>query len=268
LIAQNAPPTPHCLAIANQKGGVGKTTTAVNLATALAAAGQQVVLVDFDPQGNASTAMGLGRDDRMPGAYELLTDSATAHTAARDTMVPGLRIIPTGQALAGAEIELVDMPARTTLLRRALASLTNVDWLIIDCPPSIGLLTLNALVAADDVLVPLQTEFLALEGLTQMLATIEQVRARGNPRLDLLGIVLTMYDRRNKLSEAVEADVRAALGNKVLKTVIPRNVRLSEAPSHGMPALLYDMRAPGSEAYMALARELLAGEIKNGDAKT
>ncbi len=246
------------LALANQKGGVGKTTTAVNLATALAASGKRVVLVDFDPQGNASTGFGLDRGQRDPSSYHLLHAPERTTEALRDTMVPGLRLIPASEALAGAEVELVGESNAAGRLKAALQTVTDADLIFIDCPPSLSLLTLNGLVAADGVIIPLQTEFYALEGLTQLLRTIEQVRSRQNPRLDIAGVVLTMYDRRNNLSEQVAADVRAALGDKVFRAVIPRNVRLSEAPSHGVPALLYDLRCPGSEAYMALARELIA----------
>lgn len=248
------------IALANQKGGVGKTTTAVNLATAFAASGKRVVVVDFDPQGNASTGFGIPRERRSPSSYELLFEPQQAASAAQETLVPGLRVIPSVESLAGAEVELVGESNAAGRLRDAIQQLAiGADYVFIDCPPSLSLLTLNALVAADSVLVPLQTEFYALEGLSQLMKTIEHVRTRQNPSLDLEGVVLTMYDRRNRLSEQVAADVRAALGKRVFETVIPRNVRLSEAPSHGIPALLYDLRSSGSTAYMELAREILNG---------
>lgn len=250
------------IAVANQKGGVGKTTTAVNLATALAAVGQRVVLIDFDAQGNASTGLGIGRDKRTPSSYEILHEPALAASAAQETMIPGLRIIPATDALAGAEVELVGEPNPTGRLKAAIQKLPPTDYVFIDCPPSLSLLTLNALVAADGVLIPLQTEFYAMEGLSQLLKTVEQVRARQNPRLDIEGVVLTMHDKRNRLSDLVASDVRAALGTRVFETMIPRNVRLSEAPSHGVPALVYDVRCPGSEAYMALAREMMTTAAK------
>lgn len=250
------------IAIANQKGGVGKTTTAVNLATALAAAGRRVVLVDFDPQGNASTGFGIDADARLPSSYDILTEPELAPESAKPTDIPGLFVIPATQSLAGAEVELVGQANATGRLRAALAQFGDMDYALIDCPPSLGMLTLNALIAANAVLIPLQTEFYALEGLSQLMRTIEEVRARSNPSLDIEGIVLTMFDRRNRLSEQVAEDVRAALGSRVFDTVIPRNVRLSEAPSHGMPALIYDLRCPGSVAYLALARELMGAAAK------
>ncbi|MFC3714416.1 ParA family protein [Sphingoaurantiacus capsulatus] len=246
------------IAIANQKGGVGKTTTAINLATGLAAAGKRVLLIDLDPQGNASTGFGVDRSARERNSYHLLHGEATVAETAQPTRVPNLFVVPSTVDLSGAEVELVSVDARMHRLSASLdAGDGDYDFIIIDCPPSLGLLTLNALVAAESVIVPLQCEFFALEGLTQLLQTIEQVRNRFNSRLDILGVVLTMFDRRNKLSEQVAADVRACLGATVFETVVPRNVRLSEAPSHGLPALLYDHRCPGSEAYIALARELL-----------
>ncbi|MDB5685326.1 MAG: chromosome segregation ATPase [Sphingomonas bacterium] len=247
------------IAVANQKGGVGKTTTAINLATALAATGYRVLLVDFDPQGNASTGLGIDRSERELSSYEVLTGDCTIVEAAIPTRVPRLDLVAATVDLSGAEIELIDFERRTHRLDEALTAASTGRWdvCLIDCPPSLGLLTINALVAARQLLVPLQCEFFALEGLSQLLQTIERVRERFNPVLTILGVALTMYDRRNRLSEQVAQDVRACLGNVVFETVIPRNVRLSEAPSHGMPALIYDHRCLGSEAYIALARELI-----------
>ncbi|WP_106640389.1 ParA family protein [Allosphingosinicella vermicomposti] len=248
------------VAIANQKGGVGKTTTAINIATALAATGWRVLVVDLDPQGNASTGLGVDQSQREACSYELLIENCGLDDVAVPTAVPGLHVVPATINLSGAEIELVNEADRTHRLDAALSAPAATRWdiCLIDCPPSLGLLTINALVASQSILVPLQAEFFALEGLSQLLRTIELVRERFNPGLSLLGVALTMYDKRNNLSSQVGDDVRAVLGKTVFDTVVPRNVRLSEAPSHGIPALIYDMRCPGSEAYMALARELIA----------
>lgn len=269
---------PRILVLANQKGGVGKTTTAINLGTALAAVGERVLIVDLDPQGNASTGLGIGRAERKVSAYDVLIGSALIEDAVVPTKVPGLDIVPSTMDLLGAELELASVPRRSHRLRDALARMPRngkardgsekeaamtaraYTYILIDCPPSLNLLTINAMTAADAILVPLQCEFFALEGLSQLLRTVERVKSSLNPRLDIQGIVLTMFDQRNKLSDQVASDVRQHLGDKVYRTVIPRNVRISEAPSYGKPALVYDHRCAGSKAYMKLASELIQRE--------
>lgn len=259
------------VAVANQKGGVGKTTTAVNLATALAAAGEPVLVIDMDPQGNATTGFGVGHADRSTGTYKLLSGEEPPEQTARQTSVPNLSLVASEPDLAGLEVELVSVPRREFRLREALATWRKTapfSFILIDCPPSLGLLTLNALVAADSVLVPLQCEFYALEGISGLMRTVESVRRKLNPGLRLQGVVLTMYDKRNNLSEQVAADARGFFGEWVYDTVIPRNIRVSEAPSHGKPVLLYDFRSPGSQAYVGLAAEMLRRERPVGSGVT
>lgn len=251
---------PRILALANQKGGVGKTTTAINLAAALAA-NHRVLLLDLDPQGNASTGLGISRSDRRPGTYALLIEEQPLGDLIRSTQVPNLHLVTADPDLAGAEVELAGMKGRERKLANVFSSraeaLDSFDFVFLDCPPSLGLITVNALVAADGVLVPLQTEFFALEGISHMTRTIDRVRRALNPRLDLEGIILTMVDRRNNLSDLVASDARSFFKGKVFETVIPRNVRVTEAPSHGLPVLLYDFRSPGAQAYVRLAAEFL-----------
>ncbi len=252
---------PRVLAISNQKGGVGKTTTAVNLATAMAAIKKRVLVIDLDPQGNASTSLGIDQKHREIGTYNLLMGDAVLSEAVVPTSVPGLSVVPSGVELAGAELELIEVENRQECLKKAITD-KGGDWdfILIDCPPSLGLLTLNALVAADAVMVPLQAEFLALEGISHLVRTIERVKKSFNPTLEIQGIVLTMVDKRNNLSEMVESDVREFFGGKVYTTTIPRNVRISEAPSHGKPVLLYDFNSKGARAYLDLAGEVLKRE--------
>lgn len=257
-------PYPRVITVANQKGGVGKTTTAINLATALAAIGESVLIVDLDPQGNASTGLGIDRHNRSLSSYDMLTGGASLGAAAVDTAVPGLSIVPSTLDLLGVEMEIAAAPDRVTRLKSALeshrAEENRFSYVLIDCPPSLNLLTLNSMAAADSVLVPLQCEFFALEGLSQLLQTVDQVRRTINPSLTIQGIVLTMFDGRNNLANQVVDDVRAHMGDKVYETIIPRNVRVSEAPSHGKPAILYDLKCAGSQAYLQLASEVIRRE--------
>ena len=259
---ESAPTAPKIYAIANQKGGVGKTTTAINLATALAAVGEQVLLIDLDPQGNASTSLGILKSERSPGSYEFLLGLSTLGDSVRVSQIPGLSVMPASVSLAGAEIELIDMERREHRLADALAADGNdarAKWqtILIDCPPSLGLVTLNALVAVDAVLVPLQAEFLALEGIGALSNTVARIKQRLNPKLHITGVVLTMVDRRMTLSQQVEADVRGHFGELVFGTTIPRNVRIAEAPSHGLPVLIYDNACAGAQAYILLASEFI-----------
>ncbi len=259
------PVTPRVLALANQKGGVGKTTTAINLGTALAAIGERVLILDLDPQGNASTGLGIDRKSRRVSTYHVLAGEASLSEAVVETAVPGLSVAASTLDLLGIELEIAQERNRAHRLRQAIAALSRTTddpftYVLIDCPPSLNLLTINALTASDAVLVPLQCEFFALEGLSQLLKTVEQVRVTLNPRLSIHGIVLTMFDPRNNLSGQVVADVRQFMGNKVYETMIPRNVRVSEAPSHGKPVLLYDLKCAGSQAYLRLASEVIQRE--------
>jgi len=262
----SATPKPRVLALANQKGGVGKTTTAINLGTALAAIGEKVLILDLDPQGNASTGLGIDRKSRHVSTYHVLSGEASLASAVTETSVPRLFVAPSTLDLLGVELEIAQERNRAHRLRLAIQSLMAEQpedpftYILIDCPPSLNLLTINALAASDAVLVPLQCEFFALEGLSQLLKTVEQVRSTLNPRLSIHGVVLTMFDPRNNLSGQVVADVRQFMGAKVYETMIPRNVRVSEAPSHGKPVLLYDLKCAGSQAYLRLASEIIQRE--------
>jgi chromosome partitioning protein len=263
-IARKAPGHPRVLAIANQKGGVGKTTTAINLGTALAAIGEAVLIVDLDPQGNASTGLGIDRKLRTTSTYDVLHGDAPLRNAVLETAVPRLHIAPSTMDLSGLELEIGQQRDRAFRLRAAIQALNEngeaYTYVLVDCPPSLNLLTVNAMAAADAILVPLQCEFFALEGLSQLLKTVDQVKSTLNPRLSIHGIVLTMFDARNNLSNQVVADVRQFMGSKVYDTVIPRNVRVSEAPSYGKPVLVYDLKCVGSEAYLRLATEIIQRE--------
>jgi chromosome partitioning protein len=257
---------PRVLALANQKGGVGKTTTAINLGTALAAIGENVLVVDLDPQGNASTGLGIDRKSRQRSTYDVLVGEVALRDAIQATAVPRLHICPATIDLSGFELEIAHERDRAFRLRRALEQLNDglgeaaYTYVLVDCPPSLNLVTVNAMAAAHSILVPLQCEFFALEGLSQLLKTVEQVRSTLNPGLTIHGIVLTMYDARNNLAGQVVADVRGFMGEKVYQTVIPRNVRVSEAPSYGKPVLLYDLKCVGSQAYLRLASEIIQRE--------
>jgi chromosome partitioning protein len=257
------------LTIANQKGGVGKTTTAINLGTALTAVGERVLLIDGDPQGNASTGLGVFPHMRVKTLYDVMMEDTPLADAVVETGIPGLRLVPAEADLSGVELELGQAARRAFRLRDALSKLREAgdyDYVLIDCPPSLNLLTVNAMTAADAVLVPLQCEFFALEGLTQLLRTVEQVRGALNPALEIQGVVLTMYDKRNSLSALVAKDVRDHLGDRVYQTVIPRNVRISEAPSFGKPAIIYDLQCAGSQAYLNLAKEVIGRERQRSPA--
>lgn len=255
---------PTIIAIANQKGGVGKTTTAINLSTALSAIGKKVLVIDLDPQGNASTGFGISESDRLLSSYEVLIEEEPIENVSRETGVPGLFVIPSSSDLYGAELELSSLPNREYRLKHSILKCTiHYDYIIIDCPPALGLLTLNSLTAAQEIFVPLQCEFYALEGLSQLVKTIQRVKAKFNPHLKLNGIVLTMFDKRSGLSYQVAEDVKHHFGDMVYSTIIPRNVKVSEAPSHGKPVLLYDMKCAGSQAYIHLASEMLKRKGKS-----
>ena len=251
------------ISISNQKGGVGKTTTTINLATSLAAVKKNVLIVDADPQGNASTGLGLSYDDRKPSIYEMIHKKKLLAEGIKDTLIPGLKIIGANTDLAAAEVELTNFENREFVLKSIFTEINNFDFIFVDCPPALGLLTINSLVASDTTLIPLQSEFFALEGLSALMQTIKLIQQNFNQNLKIEGILLTMLDKRNSLSSLVEKDVRHHFGNKVYKTTIPRNVKISEAPSHGKPALVYDTQAAGSLAYIELAKEVILNQNKN-----
>lgn len=258
IVSKRSSEIGRIVSIANQKGGVGKTTTAINLGTALAACKKSILLIDLDPQGNASTGLGVQPSDRNVTTYDVILGDAMLSEAVTKTRIPGFDLVPSVVDLSAAEIELVERPRREFALKETLGGLKqDYDYVLIDCPPSLGLLTVNALAASDSVLVPLQCEFFALEGLSLLLRSVERVRRNLNPNLDVQGVLLTMFDKRNNLAQQVATDVRSFLGKRVYETIVPRNVRVSEAPSHGLPVMLYDFRCPGSQAYVHLAGEVL-----------
>ncbi len=251
------------ISISNQKGGVGKTTTTINLATSLAAVKKNVLIVDADPQGNASTGLGLKYDARNPSIYEMIHERKLLKDGIKETIIPGLKIIGANTDLAAAEVELTNFEKREFIFKSIFAEIDNFDFIFVDCPPALGLLTINSLVASDTTLIPLQSEFFALEGLSSLIQTIKLIQQNFNKDLKIEGILLTMLDKRNSLSSLVEKDVRQHFGNQVYKTTIPRNVKISEAPSHGKPALVYDTQAAGSLAYIELAKEVILNQNKN-----
>ena len=248
------------IAIANQKGGVGKTTTAINLSTAMAAINKKILLIDADPQGNASTGLGISEKERSPNLYQLLINNRFDETAIKKTLVPNMEIITSTQDLAAAEIELAEMSERENIMKNILTKAQNYDYILIDCPPALGLLTINSLVASHSVIIPMQCEFFALEGLSTLTNTIQMIKSNLNPEIKIEGVALTMFDKRNSLSALVENDVRNHFKERVYKTVIPRNVRVSEAPSHGKPVLIYDTGCVGSQAYISLAKEVILNQ--------